>query len=506
MLAGQAAFGYPGAVTMRLALGFGGLSLLLFGWACSVYDESLLTDTTGGGGQGGQGVTTTTTGMMMCQSPSDCLGEDTQCRTRTCEGGMCGVLNVPAGTLLTDQVPGDCLEQQCDGNGESTVVPQNTDIPEDGKECTVDACNGGVASNTAKAPGAACNTTDHCNAASECVECVIDANCASNVCNMRTFVCADAMCGDGAENGDETDLDCGGVVCAPCGVGDECVFGTDCVEEICMAGICLPPACNDGAENGNETDVDCGGACVTNCAPGKGCLANGDCTTGLCAGAPLACACPAGMVIAPVSGGGSYCIDSSEVTRQEYQAFFFANPVVPGLPAACAGNLYPPSADWPPDPGELQLPVAYVDWCDAFTYCRWLGRHLCGDIGGGSSDPADFTDSSENEWFNACTAQGVSTYPYGNGYNALLCNGEAAMGMGGLETEAANLTCQGGSPGLYNMSGNAAEWEDACDMGDQCRVRGGAFSSGPAGLTCGADDFRGRLDNGNPDVGFRCCL
>jgi hypothetical protein len=43
-------------------------------------------------------------------------------------------------------------------------------------------------------------------------------------------------CNDGIQNGDETDIDCGGS-CDPC------------------------PTCDDGIQNGDETGVDCGGSC-----------------------------------------------------------------------------------------------------------------------------------------------------------------------------------------------------------------------------------------------------
>jgi cellulase/cellobiase CelA1 len=48
-----------------------------------------------------------------------------------------------------------------------------------------------------------------------------------------------------------------------------------------VSGICQP-ACDDGAKNGNETDVDCGGSCA-DCRPGQHCTTNGDCLSGVCA-------------------------------------------------------------------------------------------------------------------------------------------------------------------------------------------------------------------------------
>ena len=42
--------------------------------------------------------------------------------------------------------------------------------------------------------------------------------------------------------------------------------------------------CKDGAKNGEETDVDCGGPSCPPCANGKSCLARRDCTSLVCAG------------------------------------------------------------------------------------------------------------------------------------------------------------------------------------------------------------------------------
>ena len=45
-----------------------------------------------------------------------------------------------------------------------------------------------------------------------------------------------------------------------------------------------PPSCTDGRQNGDETDVDCGGSCTTKCAPGKHCALSTDCQSGICMG------------------------------------------------------------------------------------------------------------------------------------------------------------------------------------------------------------------------------
>jgi len=89
-------------------------------------------------------------------------------------------------------------------------------------------------------------------------------------------------------------------------------------------------------------------------------------------------------------------------------------------------------------------------------------------------------------------------------------------------------TCQSsvsGYTGVYDLSGNVAEWEDSCyeilNLGpggvvisilEGCLMRGGAFDtygfSGYAG--CTSDDACGGsggdvLDTTYSDLGFRCC-
>ena len=93
--------------------------------------------------------------------------------------------------------------------------------------------------------------------------------------------CKDA-CADGALNGSETDVDCGGP-CPSCPTGSGCLVGPDCAEGVCVAGICAAPTCSDGVQNGSETGTDCGAGCPT-CPAGTGCTANTDCTSGVCAG------------------------------------------------------------------------------------------------------------------------------------------------------------------------------------------------------------------------------
>ncbi len=91
-----------------------------------------------------------------------------------------------------------------------------------------------------------------------------------------------AGCTDGFENGEESDVDCGGP-CTPCELGAACAVDADCDAALCMGGRCqAPPSCSDGLPNQGEADVDCGGPC-TPCPLASVCSADADCQSGLCA-------------------------------------------------------------------------------------------------------------------------------------------------------------------------------------------------------------------------------
>ena len=60
---------------------------------------------------------------------------------------------------------------------------------------------------------------------------------------------------------------------------------------------------------------------------------------------------------------------------------------------------------------------------------------------------------------------------------------------------------------LVDLSGNAFEWEDACEGGSEsafCQVRGGSFNSDESLDACSAAHTYKR-DFASYYVGFRCC-
>lgn len=63
-------------------------------------------------------------------------------------------------------------------------------------------------------------------------------------------------CDDGAQNQDETDVDCGGGVCGGCELGGACLGDTDCSSSWCEGGVCGEPGCLVDADC-DAFDSDC---------------------------------------------------------------------------------------------------------------------------------------------------------------------------------------------------------------------------------------------------------
>lgn len=214
------------------------------------------------------------------------------------------------------------------------------------------------------------------------------------------------------------------------------------------------------------------------------------------------------LVLVATEGGIASCVDATEVTNGHYLEWLDQFPKNDDAPGECLGNpTFVPSSGWPPNGMTLDLPVTYVDWCDALAYCTAFGKRLCGQTDGNPSAWDGFKDAKQSEWFNACSASGTQTYPYGDRYSPDACNG-AEYGASGPLPVGQLDTCNGGFPGLFDMSGNVAEWESSCQsvsgMSDPCRIRGGAFSNGEANVKCDANSATSR-ESSNAAIGFRCC-
>jgi formylglycine-generating enzyme required for sulfatase activity len=231
--------------------------------------------------------------------------------------------------------------------------------------------------------------------------------------------------------------------------------------------------------------------------------------------APDALECPSGKGPSMIKVG-SFCIDSTEVTNAQYKPFV-DDPSVNLMqqPEECKGvnaSFIPSTSDG----GGLNVttradhPVVNVDWCDAWAYCRWAGKRLCGAIGGGPLQAGAAAVPGASQWAWSCTRGGAFTYPYGTTVKTGLCNLERSEFPINTVPVMSKRLCQGGFDNIYDMVGNVEEWVDFCRRDPMrgnmlvCGVMGGPYTSKALDARC--DEF---YDDPMLDHwiarGFRCC-
>jgi hypothetical protein len=328
-----------------------------------------------------------------------------------------------------------------------------------------------------------------------------------------------------------------------CNFDAECLAGRFCVDNVCSD----QPAESAGGEGGAGADSASGGgdAAVSGAAstdgghagmstPSGGTPGSGDSGAGGGedggkgagnAGAGSEAGAPdcGGYMVEMPSGR---CIDWREIQRIEYHDFVLANPLPPAVPGCEDNETLEPGCEWPDfdaalaaiavgsddyDFWAVNRPASCVDWCDAAAYCARIDQHLCGGPFGSDAPFDDFADPTESLWSLACTQDGATDYPYGDAYVAGKCVDETTNRATQPEGTDRTTSCYGASSVyscIKDLSGNVAEWENACDGagGDaRCRVRGGSYLDTGADVSCAASATRARLDNTDPGVGFRCC-
>ncbi len=132
-----------------------------------------------------------------------------------------------------------------------------------------------------------------------------------------------------------------------------------------------------------------------------------------------------------------------------------------------------------------EAPVVAKTWEEASAICSDHGKRLC----------------TENEWQITCSGLENMSYPYGNTYEATICNTTSQT----VELAGNNLSCKSKS-GAFDLSGNVYEWTASEWNGKYTDhvVKGGNWNSGIANSTCQAR-FAEPSGSSSKAIGFRCC-
>jgi hypothetical protein len=352
----------------------------------------------------------------VCEVAADCvqLPEDNECRTRTCVDNLCGIDFTPQDTALneTQQTAEDCQLVVCDGAGESESVADAADVPDDGRECTMDICDDGTPANVPLEGGTKC-AAGECDDDGDCVGCTDPADCGGTSTFCEAVTCEGQVCGvDPTDAGtvvpDQTAGDCQVLECD--GKGNEASIaddddlppsdGEDCTDDICTDGAPShdPSAPNTSCDDDGGSFCDGGGACVEctstpQCGGGNGCMipacVDSECTLVADTGAPCddgqfcsgpdTCnsngACVGSGDPCPGPDNDSNCAESCNETTNSCTG-------LDGSGAACNDNLF----------------CTANDTCNASGTCQGSGNPCPGHNSG--SNCADSCSESANN----CTA------------------------------------------------------------------------------------------------------
>lgn len=150
---------------------------------------------------GNAGICKMGTCEITCQPGTTKCDDMNPCTTDGCDAmtGKCTTTNLdgvpPPGVADS---PTDCKKHVCMA-GQDTLVDANSEMPDDGKECTTDACMGGIPTFTPKPQNSTCTqgggTT--CDALGNCqkglgLACAMSVECLSGMC--VDGVCCDTVC------------------------------------------------------------------------------------------------------------------------------------------------------------------------------------------------------------------------------------------------------------------------------------------------------------------------
>jgi poly-gamma-glutamate capsule biosynthesis protein CapA/YwtB (metallophosphatase superfamily)/formylglycine-generating enzyme required for sulfatase activity len=191
-----------------------------------------------------------------------------------------------------------------------------------------------------------------------------------------------------------------------------------------------------------------------------------------------------------------YAIDRHEVRADDYAAFLSANlnQRLPGDGVAWARRWAWKGRSPPKD--QLGKPISLISRAEASAYCAWRGARL----------------PTEDEWEYAARGPENLMFPWGNGWVPTFANWFDRPRKGAERVDGAKLWAtpgsypDGRSPfGLFDMSGNVAEWTSSNYFGtDLAVLKGGSwFTNNPHWLRPAFRYFTDPEER-STIYGFRC--
>jgi formylglycine-generating enzyme required for sulfatase activity len=196
---------------------------------------------------------------------------------------------------------------------------------------------------------------------------------------------------------------------------------------------------------------------------------------------------------------GTFYIDKYEVSNAQYDQCVLEGEC--DLPSNSSSRK---RRDYFGDPLYADYPVVFVSWYNAQAYCSWRGGRL----------------PDEAEWEKAARGVDERPYPWGKDQpDCLRANFWPSGACEGDTIPVQNLSAGVSPYGIYNMSGNVAEWvrdwfqsypggdpNASQEYGQTYRVvRGGAYFDGPDNIILTVRKGL-KPDTSQSYVGFRCVV
>jgi hypothetical protein len=417
--------------------------------------------------------------QLTCDGAGNCTGckKDADCGTPTaCTSFTCNTSTGACSTVYTakgdgdpgGQTLGDCKKTVCNGQGGTTTVDDDTDVPAPANSCKVGVCSMGMPDQTPTAPGTSCGNGSKCDGSGNCAACLTDGDCgAATAC--ASFSCTDGACvphyvANGQGNpGGGIEGDCKKVTCDGQGGttqvdddGDLPDDGNPCTDDLCTDGVASNEPTHVGAVCGASLKCDGAGKCV-------GCVVADDCGT---SSACVTYSCQAGKCVTEDTPSSMSCPDDGDPCTSD----------------TCNGT------------GTCEHPTASVGTtCGAGHVCNAGGSCTDGCVIGGTFYAA--SAPNPGNLCQVCTPA-TSTSTWSNRTNGFGCNDGDSCTANDVCT---NGTCAG-TP--YTCTTTSCQANSTCDGSGGCTVtnKPNGASCPDDGNACTSDTCDGSGTCGHPNV------